>query len=236
MHNIGMDFYTIVNNLGEDVSFNVSRDDTMPMFQTVKASLENATQAAYNMVDRAYLVKGNMVIPNSKSTQELKGLYFTRESVPDKNYLMISALPEPQAPLICFVYAVECNAEASLLKKNDNTGEKDEWGNPISTYRVENENIPVYWYTTLRSYKIQNNGRLDQAIYTMYLPAKYKLSPADKVIKKSFVNGVYKDEIYNVDSIETAMSSLNESGEIIGIVSAQLTLNLDKVVVEDEEP
>lgn len=226
-----MDFYAIVNNLGEEVSFNISRDDTIPMFQTVKASLENATQAAYNMVDRAYLVKGNMVIPESTKIQDLTGLYFIRNSIPDKNYLTISALPEPQAPLICFVYAVECNAEASLLKKNENTGEKDEWGNPTSTYRVENSNIPVYWYTTLRSYKIQNNGRLDQAIYTMYLPAKYKLSPTDKVIKKSFVNGAYQDEIYNVDSVETAMSSLTESGEIAGIVSAQLTLNLDKVVV-----
>lgn len=235
MQNIGMDFYAIVNKLGENIYFNVSRDDKKPVIQTLKASLENATQAAYNMVDRAYLVKGNMVIPESesKSIQELTGLYFTRQSIPNKKYLMISALPEPQAPLICFIYAVECNEKASILKVSEPSEERDEWGNPVKTYRVENENIPVYWYTTLRSYKTQNNGKLDQAIYTMYLPAKYKLSPADKITKKSFANGEYKDEIYSVDSVETAMCGIAESGEIYGIVSAQLTLNLDKVVITE---
>lgn len=238
LYNIGNDFYAIVNRLGENVTFDFQDNPDSLKTQTVKACLETATSAAYSMVDREFLFKGNMVIPFNFNTHELSGMYFQRDIVPNTSYLMISAIPEPTSPKICFVYAVQCNSKVSILKRVEgDMDSRDQWGNIINKYYKLNLEIPCYWYTTLRSYKIQNNGKLDQAIYTMYIPAKYKLSPMDKVLKKTFVDGEYKEEVFNVDSVETALTRENESNGIIpGIVSAQLTLNLDKVVVEDEEP
>lgn len=232
---VGEDFCKIVNNLGENVTFNLTRNDTdMPMLETVKACLETATSAAYSMVDREFLFKGNMIVPLLKNVHDLAGLYFTREILPNVNYMMISAIPEPTTPTLCFIYAVQCNGEVVLLQKQTSDMEsRDEWGNIVTKYKRVSKNIPCYWYTTLRSYKIQNNGRLDQAIYSLYIPAKYKLSPMDKIIKKGFWDGEYKEQIYSVDSVETAMSRESKTdGETVGIISAQLTVNLDKVVIE----
>lgn len=230
---IARDFLKVVNTLGEDVTFNWSEDKDMPMLETVKASLANATQAAYSMVDRAFLVKGNLVVPKDKGLKDLEGEYFKRESMPSVPYMLLSAIPEPSSPRLCFIYAEECNATISILKKNIGSMEdRDKWGNLVTTYSKDKTDIPVYFYTTLRSYKIQNNGKLDQTIYTAHIPAKYKLSPMDKIVKKNFVDGEYKEVVYNVDSVEPALVTEMGNQELNGVVSMQLTLNLDKVVIK----
>ena len=60
---LGNDFHKLVIDFGETIDLSVINGEDTQAY-SVKACLENATQAAYNLVDRAYLVKGNMERPD----------------------------------------------------------------------------------------------------------------------------------------------------------------------------
>lgn len=232
---LGNDFHKLVIDFGETINLSVINGEDTQTY-SVKACLENATQAAYNLVDRAYLVKGNMERPDGLPFERLTGMYFTRES-DNSTYLLNTAIPEPVAPTLCFIYANKTNATINILKKTKSSmDDRDQWGNLIEKFTVREADVPIYWYTTLRSDKIQNNGKLDQTIYAAYVPARYSICKGDKITKKDFVNGGYNDEVFTVESVETAMvTTIPETGQLLGIVSIQLTKNINKVLVEDGE-
>lgn len=229
---LGNDFHKLVIDFGETIELTTISGEDEQSYK-IKACLENATQAAYNLVDRAYLVKGNMERPDNLPFEMLTGMCFTRES-DNSTYLLNTALPEPVAPNLCFVYANKVNATINILEKTKSSMEdRDEWGNLIEKYTYREKDIPIYWYTTLRSDKIQNNGKLDQTIYSAYIPARYNVCKGDKITKKDFVNGGYNDEVFTVESVETAMVTIvPETGRLLGIVAVQLTRNINKVLVE----
>lgn len=220
------DFHNIVSTLGEDCYFTVYNPGEMPQVEITKMSITNATQAAYSLVDRELLYKGNFVLPLKFRATDLSGQYFERALIPGTQYLIISSILEPTNSKLGFLYAVQCNEIISICKTEE---KKDEWGNTKNIYVLDKEksNINCYFYSILRSFKVQNDGKLDQAMYTLLLPSRYKLSPMQKIIKKSFLNGEYTDEYYLVNSIETALTNVNENEEISGIISAQLTKDID---------
>lgn len=232
---LGNDFHKLVIDFGETIDLSVINGEETQTY-SVKACLENATQAAYNLVDRAYLIKGNMERPANLPFERLTGMYFKRET-DNSIYLLNTALPEPVAPNLCFIYANKTNATINILKKTKSSmDDRDQWGNLIEKYTIRDANVPIYWYTTLRSDKVQNNGKLDQTIYAAYVPARYNICKGDKITKKDFVNGGYNDEVFTVESVETAMvTTIPETGQFLGIVSIQLTKNINKVLVEDGE-
>lgn len=202
------------------------KEPAEPTYIQTKISITNATQAAYSMVDREFLFKGNFIVPDGVNLNQLPGKYFARALLPDVLYLMISSIAEPTNKQLGFLYAVQCNDHISICKTEE---QKDKWGNTKNVYipDPEKENIPCYFYSALRSFKVQNDRKLDQAMYTLIVPAAYKLSPMQKILKKSFAEGEYIDEYYLVNSVETALVRMDAAGEIIGVVSAQLSKDID---------
>ena len=232
---LGNDFLKITKDFGEIIDLTVESETGSKVYP-LHACLENATQAAYNLVDRAYLIKGNLEMPRGLKFEQLTGMYFKRET-DGGTYILNTAIPEPIAPGLCFIYANKSNGLINILQKTTSSmDDRDAWGNLVEKYTVREKDVPVYWYTTLRSDKVQNNGKLDQTIYSAYVPARYNLCKGDKITRKDFIDGGYNDEVFTVESVEVAMVvPVPETGELLGIVSIQLIKNINKVLVEDGE-
>lgn len=222
------EFYDIVKELGEDANIilNGLFDKTEPINEAVKMSITNATQAAYSLVDREFLYKGNFTLPEDVDLKELGGKYFTRDMFPGRTYMFLSAIPEPTNEKLGYMYAVQCNQKISLC---DKVKEIDKWGNTKFVYPVseEKKDIPCYFYAALRSYKQQNDGKVDQAMYTLIVPAECQLYPMQKIVRKEFTENGYDDVYYLVNSIEMALVSGDDNDGFTGVQSVQLTKDID---------
>ena len=226
---VGKQFEKAINKVGEVIYITTTNGDTdMPTFERLKVSIDNATQAAYSIVDREFLYKGQMILPKSIPIDKISGRYFAREIQPDRVYMVISIIPMFTSSKIGFIYGVECNEEINLLRY-ENTGKQDEYGTDIYDFIPFQKNIFAYFTTTNRSQKEMTDGNKDQTIYNLILPSKFCLSIGDTVEKQSFINGKYQMEKYKVDSIDTALTDVYEElkeQKIEGVIVAQMVKDL----------
>ena len=222
------EFYNVVQRLGEDsrIILNSLFDDMPTVEEAVKMSITNATSAAYSLVDREFLYKGNFTLPDGVHLDDLGGKYFTRDMFPGRTYMILSAIPDPTNEKLGYMYAVQCNQKVSMC---DKILEKDQWGNTRPVYPISEtkRDIPCYFYAALRSYKQQNDGKLDQAMYTLIVPAECRLYPMQKIVRKEFTENGYQNVYYLVNSIEMALVSGDDNDGFTGVQSVQLTKDID---------
>ncbi len=218
------DFYNVVASLGEPIYVMRNDIDGTPKVYPLKACLTNATQAAYSLVDREYLFKGDMTLPDEEDCCNLAGLYVKRDLLPDRDYVLISVIAQPINNRIAYIYIVECNDEIDLCEA---TEIEDEFKNVVQVFKPYEKGVKSYWTTVLRSNKVTNDGLLDQTIYTALFPARYKISPFQRIIRKTYANGEYKNVNYQVESVNTDLMNVNpNNGEVTGVISVQLTEDL----------
>lgn len=219
-------FYSAVVEQGEDLTiYYVSPDADIEEYN-VKASIVTATSAAYNMTDREYLFKGDMTLPEGIHRRYLSGCYVKRASYPNKTYLMLSVISSPASERLAYIYMIQCTNEVTLCEPVE---VEDEWENVKEAFVPYAKEINGYFSTVLRTMKSTNDGSLDQTIYNLVLPARFPISPFQRVVKKSFEKGVYTDVNYQVESVSTDMLDFDkETRQFLGIVSVQLSEDLRK--------
>lgn len=224
MTEIGNSFYDILQDMGETITVAFMQDLVYNEVQ-LRASIVPATKAAYNMVDREYLFMGDMTLDESIPLNILRGCYFTRNIYAGYKYLMLSVIPNPaNTKMLSNIYACQCNEIISVQQLS-------KVYDPVISEYVEgwnniHENIDVFFNTVVRSEKSTQDGSFDQAIYTLIVPAKYAVSPNQRVIKKSFVNGILTDIAYKVESADMSLVDIGINGEIWGVVFYQLSKDI----------
>jgi len=196
-----------VQRLGEDIIYDN---------QTLKASLEESTQATFSLAGRAYYVQGQILKGNPEIKQ---GELFSRLCEPNEKYTIITLLPEPYASDLFFLYAYKCNAKVSIyrLESPEITNGKrfdDITGDRLDskTFELIYSNVYVFSDTVVRSFKELNDGLDDQTIYTMLLPHEYGISVLDRVALPTTINGTNSTKNLRVDSISNALIGISSTG------------------------
>lgn len=229
-------FYNLVEKLGENITITRIDSDGEIHEYKLKASLVPATSAAYNMTDREYLLKGDMTLPQDlENVGLLSGCYVVRDLKPMEKYILLSVISVDVCDKVSYVYMLQCNTRATICEPVEIEGEYESITNAFLPYA---EDIICNFSTVLRSMKSTIDGSLDQTIYTIIMPGKFPISPEQRIIKKNYENGIYKDVNYKVESVSTDMLKINsDTNEYYGIVSAQLSedLRTDIKTIDDSE-
>lgn len=221
---IGNNFYNLMLDLGEDYIL------TMPNGQEYKGkiSLKTKTSSTYMLEEREYLMIGAATFPDIESQTKFRGCYFTRQINPNRTYILTSTIPEPTNENVGYVYAVECNEVVTLANLEKKLDEK---GNRITVPVPFEEDVKVYFDTTLQKERRTSDGNFENTLYYMQMPAHYGLSVDQVVLRKSFKwnDEAKKNELvntrYRVSSITLSMATTDEEGNIYGICDVQMTID-----------
>lgn len=181
----------------------------------VKASIKPSTKATYSLANRAYYVEGQCF---RTSPMFAEGDYFVRKSDGMK-YFVSTVQTEPCADDLVYLYAIQCNAEVSLLREKAYI---DEYGDRKREFIAVHENISCYRDFVDRSAKTTNDGTIPQEIITLIIPHRYGISAGDRIEMKFNCGGEYDSERFKVESVGTALVSLDGAS---GVDTAQLSID-----------
>lgn len=201
--------YGIVNRLGEVLVF-----EEQERRKEIKASLKGSTNASYSLANRAYYVEGQAF----KGDYQV-GDYFRRKCEKNNVYMVSTISSEPLADDLVYLYAMRCNAVITIIRYKGR--QADECGDIKDIFEEVYTDIPAYRDFATRSDKQTNDGRIDQAIYTLTLPHRFLLSEKDRVIMKANIDGEYADRAFYVESTGNAISEYGG----VGVDTAQLSLD-----------
>lgn len=216
MQIFGDTFKTVTEELGEYLFFENK--------QKVKASLKHSTKAAYNLAQRQYFFEGYCVSSFADKSPIKGGMYFDRQSIPNKKYMVVSIGNEYTSNDLSYLYCCETNDKVTL----QNPIHIEEDYNTTLAFKTYQKDVFCFWNTTVRNLKQTNDGTLEQTIYTMIIPAKYGISVGDRIVRKGFSNGKFGDLKCKVDSIDSSLMCIEDEKKvkISGIVYLQLSEDL----------
>lgn len=181
----------------------------------VKASMKPSTKATYSLANRAYYIEGQCF---RTSPMYAEGDYFTRKS-DGKRYFVSTVQAEPCADDLAYLYGIQCNAEVDLLREKFFI---DHEGNRKRDFVAVHENIYCYRDFVDRSAKQTNDGTIPQEIITLIIPHRYGISAGDRIEMKFNCNGEYAPSRFKVESVGTALVSLDGAS---GVDTAQLSID-----------
>lgn len=193
-------FKSTVKKLGEELLFdNGAR---------IKAALKYSTSAVFNLTNRAFYIEGQA----EKSVPMFKvGDYFTRQREDtERKYFVFTIQPDDCTQDLVYLFAAQCNAEITVTRYLGKTPDED--GDLKESFETVCENQPVYRDFVTRSDKNTNDGRIDQGIYTLIIPHRFRISEKDRVKMKYNVNGVYAEADFYVENVGCALSDGNDTG------------------------
>lgn len=177
---------------------------------SMKASLKESTKATYSLAGRAYYVEGQC----EKGTPQISvGDYFKREC-DTGDYFIESVLPEPLADDVVYIYAIKSNCKIDILRA---TSSRNDSGDKESNFETVYSDVLCFKDVSTRSQKSQNDGKIDQTIYTIILPHKFMLSEGDRVLMSANVKGEEVKQPYMVESV---------GNQVVGSDTAQLSFDI----------
>lgn len=243
------DLYSVVRTLGEAVTIE-QKIGNVTLTRRAKMGAITATRTTFNLVDRAYLLRGSLALDIATDPFIVEGAYIVRDIDPDNKYLILAKIVEPTfSKHLMDIYCTKSTDVVSLKRKSVSDDAEDEepetppediefsgWG-----AEVDDENDGVWWgkeetyddfatnvYACFniapKTSRITTDGKFDQSLCTMIIPARYGLSKGDRVVKKGFVGGVLTDITYEVEGIETSLIETNPAGDVYGIAQYALRL------------
>lgn len=221
---VGNDFYDVMLDMAEDYYLTEPDGNTF----TGKISLVTGTASSYMISEREHLLKGTATFPSVDAQTNFRGCYFRREMNPKRKYILISTIPRDTTEKVADVYAVMCNTQVSLAILKETTDEKFDM---VTVPEIYAKDIDVYWDSTMQKQRRSSDGNFDQTIYAMQIPAVYSLAVDEVVIRKMFQyneetgKNELIDTIFRVESIDTAMTTVDENGYIHGILDVQMSLD-----------
>lgn len=222
---VGANFYTLMQRLGED--YTLTKIDGEEY--TGKISLVANTKSSYMLSEREYLLFGEATFPDIESQTTFRGCYFKRAINPEKTYIMVSTIPEQTSEKLASVYVVQCNEKVDLAYLEETTDEKFDTVTVPVKYA---ENVDVFFDSTLQKQKQNTDGNFEATMYFMQMPARYTLCPDQVVIRKAFKfnEKTKQNEIaevrYRVQSVDLSMTTVDENGQIYGIMDVQMSLDM----------
>jgi len=245
------DLYSVVRTLGEAVTIE-QKIGNVALTRRAKMGAITATRTTLNLVDRAYLLRGSLALDIATDTDSfvVEGAYIVRDIDPDNKYLILAKIVEPTFPKhLMDIYCTKTTDVVSLKRKSVSNDAEDEepetppeniefsgWGAEVDdkndgvwwgkeeTYVDFATNVYACFNITPKMSRITTDGKFDQSLCTMIIPARYGLSKGDRVVKKGFVGGVLTDITYEVEGIETSLIETNPAGDVYGIAQYALRL------------
>ncbi len=230
-------FCNILSKMGENITIQYELEDGAVEEIQTKASLVTATDAAYNLTDREFLFKGDVIVPLDV-TRELSGMKFIRELYPNKKYIFLSLIEQQHAYSVSKMFAVQTNSKITICKSEERIDpETEDSNNVFVPYAID---LDAYFTTVVRTQKYMQDGSLDQSIYACIVPSKYKVSPNMRIIRRVFIDGEISEQAYKVESVDFALTELDNSAVsgFTGILNMQLSEDIrsEKTVYEEETP
>jgi len=245
------DLYSVVRTLGEAVTIE-QKIGNVALTRRAKMGAITATRTTLNLVDRAYLLRGSLALDIATDTDSfvVEGAYIVRDIDPDNKYLILAKIVEPTFPKhLMDIYCTKTTDVVSLKRKSVSSDAEDEepetppeniefsgWGAEVDdkndgvwwgkeeTYVDFATNVYACFNITPKMSRITTDGKFDQSLCTMIIPARYGLSKGDRVVKKGFVGGALTDITYEVEGIETSLIETNPAGDVYGIAQYALRL------------
>ena len=235
------DLYSVVRTLGEAVTIE-QKIGNVALTRRAKMGAITATRTALNLVDRAYLLRGSLALDIATDPFIVEGAYIVRDIDPDNKYLILAKIVEPTfSKHLMDIYCTKSTDVVSLKRKSVSDDAEDEEPETPCGAEVDGENDGVWWgkeetydefatnvYACFniapKTSRITIDGKFDQSLCTMIIPARYGLSKGDRVVKKGFVGGVLTDITYEVEGIETSLIETNPAGDVYGIAQYALRL------------
>lgn len=235
------DLYSVVRTLGEAVTIE-QKIGNVALTRRAKMGAITATRTIFNLVDRAYLLRGSLALDIATDSFVVEGAYIVRDIDPDNKYLILAKIVEPTfSKHLMDIYCTKSTDVVSLKRKSVSDDAEDEEPETPWGAEVDGENDGVWWgkeetYSDLatnvyacfniapKTSRITIDGKFDQSLCTMIIPARYGLSRGDRVVKKGFVGGVLTDITYEVEGIETSLIETNPAGDVYGIAQYALRL------------
>jgi hypothetical protein len=158
----------------------ILRDPPMQAHVSLKAS----TRATYSLVAREHYFEG---LCEAEANLQ-GGEYFTLDS---ETYMVQTVNKDKESGQL-FIYVARTNAEITVQRKSD---AYDDNGNLISaSWDSVISDLPVFVEIATRSRKQEDEGLLDQTIYTFQVSSSIGIKEMDRVI--------YCDKKLKVDSID----------------------------------
>lgn len=235
------DLYSVVRTLGEAVTIE-QKIGNVALTRRAKMGAITATRRTFNLVDRAYLLTGSLALDIATDSFVVEGAYIVRDIDPDNKYLILAKIVEPTfSKHLMDIYCTKSTDVVSLKRKSVSDDAEDEEPETPWGAEVDGENDGVWWgkeetyddfatnvYACFniapKTSRITIDGKFDQSLCTMIIPARYGLSRGDRVVKKGFVGGVLTDITYEVEGIETSLIETNPAGDVYGIAQYALRL------------
>lgn len=223
-YSIGQDFLAMVEDMAENYTLTKTNGEEY----IGKISVVAKTASSYMMGEREYLMTGVATFPDIQSQRTFRGCYFNREINPESTYILVSTIPKDTTPYVAEIYAIGCNAVVSLAYPRSSKNEK---GNTVITPDVYAKDIDVYIDSTLQKQRRSSDGNFDQSMYYMQLPAKYSVAQDEIVLYKiprfndKTKTHEWTDTRFRVEAVDTSMSSIDNDGNVYGILDVQLTID-----------
>jgi hypothetical protein len=196
------ELYSVVRSLGEDVSITQTINNTVEVINA-KMSVIPAARATYNLVDRAFLLSGSLALDIGDNYPAIEGSYITRTIEPDSKYLVYSKSVD--AGYSSYLSDIFCSKCTDVIKLKRKSKTYDTWGQAIETFNDLATGVYACCNTAPKNLKITPDGKIDQSIHNLVIPARYGLSKGDRVAKSTFINGVLTEVLYEVDAVETSL-------------------------------
>jgi hypothetical protein len=145
------------------------------------ASLKRSTRATYSLISREHFFEG--LIEAESNLQG--GEYFTLR---DETYMVQTTDFDKESEELS-VYVARTNAVIDVKRETETI---DEYGNVVKTWVPIESSLPVFVEIATRSLKQEDEGLLDQAIYTFQVPSAKDTQVLDRI--------VFEGKDYKLDS------------------------------------
>ena len=192
--------------------------------KAVIASITNSTRATFSLANRSCYYEGTLAqnpaypkVPEEYTPVHV-GEYLTRH-LDSKPYMVQTLQVQPHSPGQDYMFIAQCNQRVTLTREEpaDAGSDRDPEWVPYA------ENVQVFMDTTTRSYKEQNDGLIAQDITVIQIPSRYKVKKLDRIYLLREGVPIDEAQIYRVDSINEALTPLNEYVDHSGIDVLQVS-------------
>ncbi len=221
---VGQRLRSVVEELGEDVTFTLEDGTEL----SCKMCLNNSISSYNISANTVFKFEGEMIFPESSMIEDLRGLYFTRDTIPNKVYILVSTTETPYVDTLANIEVVECNKLVSIGSTyedyNPATGNYD-----LVVKDVRYEDVNVFSDTSTKEPTETIAGNIPQTIINLTIPSKCKLTTSDTIWMKEFVAEgsdvklpVYKDQAYNVLYVENTYASTLDGINFNGVFKVDI--------------
>ena len=220
---LGEDFYEVIRDLGEIITFKQDDGSEIDCFISLESKLAKSEITVIN----EYAFKGVMTFPDRLGLEMLRGSYFKREDYPEKDFIVLLTNDIIYDDRIGEVYVTECN---EIIDIGYITKTQDEIGNDVDVFNVVYANVKCMYDANPKTQQSTDFGSISRDVIKIIIPAHIKITTQYKVFKKGYVSKskdlsippVLDYESYSIQSIDTGLSNSLDGETRYGVLSLEI--------------